>query len=74
MRHVVEYYRDETVDHTATEGGNSWEDYAARKPDSGDSAIRAAAKDGTPEFVTALRIMKQGTNLLDAMLVNNFCG
>ena len=28
---------------------------AARKPDSGDSAIRAAAKDGKPKFVGALR-------------------
>ena len=71
MLHVVEYYRDDTVDHTVTEGGSSWEDYAAMKPDSGDSAIRDAAKDGQPEFVTALRIMKRATNLLDAMFVNN---
>ena len=42
-----------------------------RKHDSRDSAIRAASKDGMSEFVAALQIMKQGTNLLNAMLVNN---
>ena len=71
MLHVVEYYSDNTVDHTATEGGSSWEDYGAREADSGDTAIRDAAKDRQPAFVAALRMMKQATNLLDAMFINN---
>ena len=71
MLHVVEYYRDDTVDHTATEGGTSWEDYGARKADSGDTAIRDAAKNRPPEFVAALRMIKRATNLLDTMFANN---
>jgi len=59
---VVECYRDETVDHTATEGGISCEDYAARKLDSGDSAIRAAAKDGKSEFVAASLLQTSGAS------------
>ena len=71
MLHVVEYCRDNTVDHTATEGGSSWEDYGAREANSGDTAIRDAAKDRQPEFVAALRMMKRASNLLDTMFVNN---
>ena len=33
---MVDYYRDEKIDHSATEEGNSWKDYASRKEDSGD--------------------------------------
>ena len=40
---MVEYYSDDAVDLSATEGGTSWEGYGAGKADNGDDAILGVA-------------------------------